>query len=83
MEAVNGDTVPMRAQEFVAPGRAVAADHIDLKIGIPQCGHQVVEQVEYAGIVFMNVARAVVPQITVQARQGFRIVAFPIAVSDC
>ena len=55
----------MSAEEFVAPWCAVAADDIDLKIGIPECSSQIVEEVEYAGIVLMNFACAVVAQITV------------------
>ncbi len=73
----------MSAKEFVAPGRSLAADHINFKIGIPESGNQVVEQVEYPGIILMNFAGAVVAQITVQPRQGFRIVAVTVAVDDC
>ena len=72
----------MSAKEFVAPGSAVAADDINLKIGIPECGSQIVEQVEYLGIVLMNFAGAVVAQITVEAHQRFLIVTFAIAVDD-
>jgi hypothetical protein len=56
----------MSAKEFVAPGRAVAADNVNLKIGIPECDRQVVEQVEYPRIILMNFAGAVIPQIAVQ-----------------
>ena len=69
METVAGHAVSMGAEEFVAPRCAITAHHINLQIGIPECGSQVVEQVEYSGIVFMNFAGTVVAQITVQARQ--------------
>lgn len=82
VETVTGHAVSMSTKKFVAPGRAVAADDVDFKIGIPECSRQVVEQVKYPRIIFMNLAGAMVAQITVQARQGFRIVAFPIAVDD-
>ena len=36
VETVAGHAMPMRAEKFVAPRRAVAADDINLKIGIPQ-----------------------------------------------
>src|SRR5579864_7297240 len=82
VETVTSHAVSMSTEEFVAPGRAVAADDTNLKIGIPERNSQVVEQVEYPGIVLMNFAGAVVAQITVQARQRFLIVAFAIAVDD-
>jgi hypothetical protein len=42
-----GRPVSMSAEEFVAPRRAVAADDINLKIGIPERSSEVVEEVEY------------------------------------
>ena len=80
VEAVAGDAMSVSAEEFVAPRRAETADHINFKIGIPERSSQVVEQVEYSGIVLMNFAGAVVAQIMVQARQRFLIVAFAVAV---
>ena len=64
VETVAGDTVSMSAEEFVAPGCTVAADYINLKIGIPECGSQVVEEVEYPGIVLVNFTSAVIAQKT-------------------
>jgi hypothetical protein len=72
----------MSAEEFVAPGSAVATDYIDLKSGIPECISQVAEQVEYQGIVLMNLAGPVVPQIVIQSRQGFLVVTLASAVDD-
>jgi hypothetical protein len=72
----------MSAEEFVAHGSAVAADYINLKIGIPECIRQVAEQVEYPGIVLVNLAGPVVAQIVIQSRQGFLVVTFATAVDD-
>jgi hypothetical protein len=72
----------MTAEEFVAPGSAVATDYINLEIGIAECSSQVPEQVEYPGIVLMNLAGPMVPQIVIQARKGFLVVAFASAVDD-
>jgi hypothetical protein len=82
MQTVACDSVPMSAKEFIAPWSAVTADNVNLKIRIPERGCQVVKEVEYAGIVLMNFASAVVAQITVQASQGLGVVACSIAVND-
>ena len=82
VETVAGHTVSMSAKKFVAPGRTVAADNINLEVGISERGCQVVQQIKYPGIILMNFASAVVAQVMIQTRQGFRIVAFPIAVND-
>ena len=65
VETVAGDSVSMSTEEFVAPRRPVAADHINLKIGISERGSQVVQEIEYTRIVLMNFARTVVSQISV------------------
>ena len=72
----------MRAEEFVAPRRAIPADDVDLKIRIAKFRRQVVQEVEHAGIVLMNFAGAVVAQILAEASQGFLIIALVIAVDD-
>jgi hypothetical protein len=82
METVTSDAVSMTTEELVAPGGAVTADNINLKIGIPERGSQVVEEIEHPGIVLMNLAGAVVVQITVQALQRFLIVTSTIAIDD-
>ena len=65
VETVAGDPVSMSAEEFVAPRRAVAADDINLKIGIPELSSPVVEEVEYPRIVLMNLAGTVVADLSV------------------
>jgi len=82
VEALPGHAVSVSAKEFVAPWRAVAADDINLKIRIPERSSQVVEKVEDPRIIIVNFAGSMVPQVTVQARQGFLIVAFAIAIDD-
>ena len=59
-------------QEFVAPGRAVSADDVDLTAGIVQGRGQVVEQVEQVGIEMTYLSRAMVTQIVVELSQRFR-----------
>ena len=82
METVTSHAVSMGAEEFIAPGRAETANDIYLKIGIPKCSSQVVEEVEYPGIVLVNFTGAVIAQKTVQALHRFLIVAFTVAVND-
>lgn len=45
-QALTGHSMPMSAEEFVAPGRAVTADDINLEIGIPERRGQVLQKVE-------------------------------------
>lgn len=82
METVASDTVSMSAEEFVAPGRAIATKDVDLKLGIPECGSQVVEKVEHPRVVLANCAGPMVAQITVEANVGIPIVCFAIAIDD-
>ena len=82
METVASDTVSMSAEEFVAPRRAIATEDVDLKIRIPECGSQVVEQVEHSRVVLVNCTGPVVAQIAVEANVGILIVSFAIAVDD-
>jgi hypothetical protein len=63
-------------------GVAVTADYINLKVGIPERGSQVVEKIEHPGIVLVNFASAVVAQITVQASQGLLVISLGVAVDN-
>jgi hypothetical protein len=49
-----------RAQEFIAPGRTVAANHIDFTTGIVERRGQVVEKVEQARIEMTHISGTVV-----------------------
>src|ERR1700746_3617923 len=75
VETVAGHAMSMNAEKFIAPRRAVAADDINLKIGIPERSGQVVQKIEHPRIALMNFAGAVVAQIAVLARPRFRVVA--------
>jgi hypothetical protein len=55
-----------RAQEFVAPGRTVAANHVDFTTGIAERRGQVVEQVEKARIEMTHISGTVVAQIMIE-----------------
>jgi len=72
----------MSAEEFVAPRSAIATEDVDLKVRIPECGSQVVEQVEHSRVALVNCAGPVVAQITVEANVGILIVSLTIAVDD-
>ena len=82
VQTVASYSVSMGSQEFVAPGCAETTDHIDLKMGIPERGSQVVEEIEHPGIVFVNFTGAVVTQKTVQECQGFLVVSLATAIDN-
>src|ERR1700756_3292013 len=46
VEAVTGHAVSMSAKEFVAPGRTVTPDYVNLKIGIPKRRGQIMQQIK-------------------------------------
>ena len=82
VEAVLGHAVSVGAEVFIAPGRAVAAYDIDLGVGTPQRHGQIMQKIEDARIVVVNIAGAVVAQILIQPRQGIGIVGIPVPVHD-
>jgi len=51
-----------RAQEFVAPGRAIATNHIDFTTGIAERCGQVVQKVEELRIEMAHISGSVVAQ---------------------
>src|SRR5215472_11913607 len=69
-------------QKLVAPRRAIATDDVDFAIGIVQRRNQVVQQVEQARIKVTNISSAVVSQIVIECRQGFRHVGRAAPVHD-
>jgi hypothetical protein len=76
METVQGYAAAVCAQELIAPGRAVAANHVDFGVRMAGCDGQVVQQIEETGVVVVDIAGAVV-------RAGWQISAgriFPIIV---
>ena len=82
VEAVKGDAVSVCAEVFIAPGGAIAADYIDLEIRIAEGGSQIVEQIEDARIIGVNIAGAVIAQIVIEPVQRFLIVSIAIAIDD-
>jgi len=82
VQTLASDSGGVRAQERIAPGRAVSADHVDFGIGFAQAGGEIVEQVEYSGIVVADVAGTVIPQIAVQAIERFGQVMAGFAIND-
>lgn len=69
-------------KEFVAPGRAVDADHIDVATGIVVSQGEVVEQVEEPGIEVTHLARTVVAEIVIELVQRFRQMHISAPVND-
>lgn len=69
-------------QEFVAPGRSVSTDHVDLAAGIVHRTCQVVEQVEQMGIEMTYLAGTMVAEIAIELGQRIRQVIFAAAVND-
>ena len=60
-----------RAQEFIAPWRAVAANHIDFTAGIGERRGQVVKKVKEVRIEMMHISGAVIAQKMVELIQRF------------
>src|SRR5579862_4782667 len=70
VQAMLGHAGGMLAQVLVAPGSAIAADHMDLGIRPASGSSEIVEQIEHLRIVGMDFARAMVAQIVVKLRQS-------------
>jgi len=56
-------------QEFVAPGRAVSTDHVDLAAGIVERRGKVVEQIKQMGIEMTYLSGTMVAEIMVELGQ--------------
>ena len=80
--AVEGDSVAVLAQVVVAPGRAVAADDIDDAVGVSEASHEVVEEIEFADVVVLDVSSAVVAEEVVELGNGSGEVVVADAVDD-
>src|SRR6202020_3289653 len=70
------------AQEFVAPGRTVAANHIDFSTGIAERCGQVVEKVEEARIEMADISSTVVAQKMVEVVKRFGDVLITATIDD-
>lgn len=82
VQAVASDAGTMGPQEFVAPGRAIAADYVDLGVGFAQYGGEIVQQVENPGIVMADVSGTVVAQVAIEAIKCFGEVMAALAIDD-
>jgi len=71
-----------RAQEFVALGRTVAANHVDFTPGIAERGSQVVEKVEEMRIEMTHVSGTVIAQKMVEIVEGFGDVLITATIDD-
>ena|SRR5215469_3297024 len=82
MQAVEGNAVAVRPQIFVAPRRPVATDDVDLGIGPAQAGKQIVQKIEHAGIIVMDVARAMISQEVIETIQRLGQILTVSAIRD-
>ena len=71
MKTVLGYSVAVRPQEFVTPGRTVAANNINLPIGTFQPSVEVMEKIENLRIVVTDVPSTVISQKLIESHQGF------------
>ena len=72
----------MGPQIFIAPGRPVATDNVDLGIGPAQADNQIVQKIEHARVVVMDVAGAMISQEVVKAIQGLGQILTASAIYD-
>ena len=60
MQAMRCDALRRAAQKIVAPWCTVTANDIDLGVGAPDSGRQIVKQIEHAPVQLNYVARAMI-----------------------
>jgi len=82
VQAVNGYPVTVRAQKFVAPGGAIAANNVNLAVGPSQFCIEVVEQIENPRIVSPNYSGAVITQVIIESNQRLRNVVISPAINN-
>src|SRR5678816_1489285 len=80
MQAMPRYGVPMRPQILIGAGCSVAADDIDLGVRPPQRNHQIAEEVQKAGIIFMDLPCSMVAQVLIDSGLSAGIVTVPMAV---
>src|SRR5580704_5279790 len=71
-----------RAQEFIAPGRAISTNHVDLATRIIERGGQIAQQVEQPWIEMEHCSCTVVAKEMVKLVQRFGYVSVPATVND-
>lgn len=82
METVLGNAGGVGPQEFVAPGRTVAADYGYLSIGLPRGGGKVCQKIKQLRIVMKLLAGAVVTQEVIQLGEGVVEISIATPVDD-
>src|SRR6266700_1895 len=84
VQAVLGDRRRTMAKKFIAPGRPVSTDHVDLFVRASNGRGEIVQQVEQPRVKVTNFSGTVVAEKTVKLRDAFRqvLVAFAIGHVD-
>src|SRR5690242_10174679 len=82
MQAMPCYAVAVRSEVFIAPRRAIPAHDVDFRIRTSQCRIQIVQQIEDARIVFVNIARPMITKISIELSQSFRIISVPVPIND-
>lgn len=62
----------VRAQELITPGRTVAAEHVNFRIGLFQFVFEIMKQIEHTWIIMADISRSTVSQVLVQPSQCLR-----------
>lgn len=82
MQTVQGHTMTMSAEKFVAPRRAIAANDINFSIGPSNGSGQVVKEVEHSRIVVVNVTGAMIAKIFIESGQSFRNIKVTLPIDN-
>lgn len=69
-------------QVVVAPRSAVAADDVDLTVGVPEANHQIMQKVEFPDVVILHVAGAVIAKKVIELRDGIGQIVISNAIDD-
>ena len=69
VQAILRDAYGMRTKILVAPRCSIAADHLDLGIGSPDCGFQIRKQIKQSWVVMVNFTSSMITQEMIYLRQ--------------
>jgi len=82
VQAVASDSMTMRTQKLIAPGRAVPADHVDFGIGPAQLSGEIVQQIKNLGVVVADVPGTVIAQVAIKLIECAGNVMAAFAIND-
>jgi len=82
VQAVRSYSQTMRPQELVAPGRTIPADYVDFSVGPAQLSREIVQQIKDPGVIVVDVAGAVVAQVTIKLIERFGEVTVTLAIDN-